>query len=210
MKDMKITFSDAAYDYAAWMHQKSSNVLHDLCCMLRDVPSLKENDRFLSGLGDALKMYALCNGNLNGIYCSLVFTLLLEHNISGYQYLSDLIHGTEGSSIMQDILQNQRNERILELIEENKRENRSAIAEYLGHMTVHNRWTQQIAEDIEYVHNGERTWDWFYTKHSNDRNTFKPHFSNDFFRSLYEYFQSDDYKYADNDAGIVESTQSKG
>lgn len=210
MKDMKITFSDAAYDYATWMHQKSSNVLRDLCCMLRDVPALKENDSFLSGLGDALKMYALCNGNLNGIYRNLVYTLLLEHNISGYHYLCDLVHGTDESAIMQDILQNQRDEKVLELIEQNKRENRSVIAEYLGRMTHPNRWVQQIAADIEYVHNGERTWDWFYSKHGNDRNTFKPHFSNDFYRSLYEYFHSDDYKYADNDAGIVENTQPKG
>lgn len=208
MKDMKVVFSDATYDYSSWVHEKSGNVLLSLCGMLRDIPTLRENDSFLCGLNDALKIYALCNGNLNGICCKLVYTLLLENNIDGYYYLCDLIHGTERSTIMQDILQNKRDEKILELIEQNKKENRGAIAECFGRMSHKNRWAQQIATDIEYVHNGEQTWDWFYSKHWNDRNTFKPHFSNNFFRSLYEYFQSDDYKFADDEAGIIVDSHS--
>ena len=98
---------------------------------------------------------------------------------------------------MQDILQDKRNEDILELIEQNKKENRGAIAEQLARTTNPNRWVQQIAADIELVHNGEQSWDWFYTKHGNDRNTFKPHFTDDFFRMVYEYFQSEEYKNAD-------------
>lgn len=197
MKDIKIVFSDDTRNFAGWMHEKSSNVLRDLCDMLRDIPSLKENDGFLSALGNSMKIYALCNGSLNGICCDIVYTLLLEYNVNGYSYLEDLIHGTERSSIMQDVLQNKRDEKVLELIEQNKRENRGLIAEYLARMPQRNCWAEQIAGDIEYVHDGEQSWDWFYAKHGSDRYAFKPHFSSEFFRKVYEYFQSDEYKYAD-------------
>ena len=205
MKEMKIIFSDDSRDFASWMHEKSSNVLRDLCRILQEVPAVQENDSFRYALDDALKMYALCHGNLNGIRCDLVYSLLMQYGISGYRFLHDLVHRTEESPIMQDILQNKRIEDILVLIEQNRKENRGKIAEQLALLSSQNRWVQQIAADLEYVHNGEKTWDWFYSKHGNDRNTFMPHFSNDLFRSLYEYFQSDDFKYADNATAIIEN-----
>ena len=197
MKDMKITFSDDTRNFSGWMSEKSSNVLRDLCCTLQEVPSIKENDSFRCAIDDALKMYALCHGNLNGIRCDLVYALLMHHNINGYYFLCDLVNGTENGHVMQDILQDKRDEDILELIEQNKKENRGKIAELLARTANPNRWIKQIADDIELVHNNEQSWDWFYAKHGNDRNTFKPHFTNDCFREVDEYFQSEEYKNAD-------------
>jgi len=196
MNNMKTTLSNAPSELYNWIHEQNSNVLLCLCCMLRDIPSLKDQDAFLVALRDALKMYAFCNGNLNGIYCNLVYLLLLEHHVPGYQYLEDLVHGTAHSFTMQEILQNKRDEKILELIEQNKKENRTLIAEHLARTTIRNLWVTQIADDIEFVHNGDRPWTWFYAKHCNDRSTFQIHFSGNFFRKVYEYFQSEEFKCA--------------
>ena len=203
MKDMKVTFSDTTRDYSTWLHEKNRSVLRSLCALLRDIPSVKENASFLVALSEALKVYALCNENLNGIYCKLVYDFLVEYNIEGYFYLQDLVHGTEGSSIMEDVMQNKRDEEILVLIAENKKENRSIIAERLARMPKLNRWATQIADDIERVHNGERTWNWFYDKHWNDASTFRLHFSKTVYRELYDYFQSVDYMTADDAAGLT-------
>ena len=203
MKDMKVTFSDVTYDYAAWLHQKNSSVLRSLCALLRDIPAVKENASFLGALSEALKVYALCNENLNGIYCNLVYDFLVEYNIEGYLYLQDLVNGTEGSSIMEDVMQNKRDEEILVLIAENKKENRTAIAERLARMPKLNSWAAKIAADIECVHNGEHTWNWFYNQHWNDASTFRLHFSKTAYRDLYDYFQSVDYMTADNAAGLT-------
>jgi hypothetical protein len=203
MKDMKVTFSDTTRDYSTWLHEKNRSVLRSLCALLRDIPSVKENASFLVALSEALKVYALCNENLNGIYCKLVYDFLVEYNIEGYFYLQDLVHGTEGSSIMEDIMQNKRDEEILVLIAENKKENRGAIAERLARMPKLNSWATKVAADIECVHNGERTWNWFYDKHWNDASTFKLHFSKTAYRDLYDYFQSVDYMTADDAAGLT-------
>ncbi len=197
MKDMKITFTDTSRNFACWMNEKSSNILRELCCALQDIPSNKESDSFRRAVDDALKIYALCHGNLNGIYCDLVYALLMQYNISGYYFLCDLLDGTKKSSIMQDILQNKSEMHILELIEQNKKENRTAIAEQLPQITTPNNWTRQIANDIEFVHNGEQSWDWFYAKHGNDRNSFMLHLSGGLIQQVYEYFQSEEYQNAD-------------
>ena len=160
MKDMKITFSDDTRNFSGWMSEKSSNVLRDLCCTLQEVPSIKENDSFRCAIDDALKMYALCHGNLNGIRCDLVYALLMHHNINGYYFLCDLVNGTENGRIMQDILQDKRDEDILELIEQNNglRIDINFIAEALygerltiGWVNEDNIWSFEISSSPEKI-----------------------------------------------------------
>ena len=73
----------------------------------------------------------------------------------------------------------------------------------LSRIAKPNRWTEEVANDLEFVHNGVQSWDWFYGKHHNDRHTFQPCFSNSQVREVYDYFQSDAYKTADKITVVV-------
>lgn len=203
MKDMEIRFSDVPYDFSPWLHEKCGNVLMGLCGILQENPGVENSSYFQSALFDALKIYALCCGNLNGICCELVDSLLLKYNIEGYYFLSDLINGTRRSSFMLEIVPDEHEERILELIEENERTNRTEIAQLLACIPHPSHWAKEIENDIEFVHNGEESWEWFYAKHGQDRNTFRATSFNSLLKEdslikeVYEYFQSDTYKSAD-------------
>lgn len=198
MKDMTIKFSDTSYDFSGWMKEKCGNILLSLCGTLRDCPEVMNTESFQIALDNALKTYALCCGNLNGIRCDLVYSLLTTYNSEGYFFLEDLISGTKNSSMMQEVFQWEHSEEILTLIEQNNKLNRTKIAILLKRIVKPNRWTEEVADDLELVHNGVRNWEWFYDKHHNDRHTCQPYFSNSQLREVYEYFQSDAYKTADN------------
>lgn len=203
MKDMKITFSDRPENFAGWMSEKCENLLFDLCLTMKDHPEIVNDDNFQYVLDDALKLFALSHGNLNGICCDLVYKLLVRFNTDGYDFLKDLLCGSQRSSIMAQIMQLERDEKILQLIEANNKLNRTKIEELLAKSQHTNKWTSQISEDIEYVHNGIKTWDWFYSKHFNDRNTFTLQFDDRFIQEVYEYFHSDAYKTADDVVLVV-------
>lgn len=188
---MKVTFSDTQRDFAGWVSEKCGYVLQSLCAVIRDYPDIVKNDGFQDALDNTLKLFAMSNGNLNGIYCSLTYTLLIRFDLDGYYFLEDLINNTKSGKIMRQIMQSERDEEILKLIEANNRLNRTALAELLAKSDHSNKWIATIIDDIEYVHDGSKTWEWFYDKHCNDRNTFIPQFSDDFIRQVYEYFNSD-------------------
>ena len=197
MKDMTIKFSDASCDFSGWMKEKCGNILLSLCGTLRDCPDVMNTESFQFALDDALKTYALCCGNLNGICCDLVYSLLTTYTSEGYFFLKDLISGTQNSSMMQEVFQCERIEEILTLIEQNDKLNRTKIASLLSRIAKPNRWTEEVTNDLELVHTGVQSWEWFYGKHHNDRDTCQPYFSNSQVREVYEYFQSDAYKTAD-------------
>lgn len=197
MKDMTIKFSDIPYDYSPWVKEKCGNILLSLCETLRDCPDVMNTESFQFALDDALKIYALCCGNLNGIRCNLVYSLLTAYNSEGYFFLNDLIYGTKNSSIMQEVLQYEHIEEILALIEQNDKLNRTKIASLLSHIANPNRWTKEIADDLELVHNGIQNWEWFYGRHYNDRHACPSCFSNSQILEVYNYFQSDAYRTAD-------------
>lgn len=203
MKDMTITFSDTSYDFSGWMKEKCGNILLSLCGTLRECPDVMNTESFQCALDDALKTYAFCCGNLNGIHCDLVYSLLTTYNSEGYFFLEDLISGTKNSSMMKEVFQYERGEEILTLIEQNDKLNRTKIASLLSRISSPNRWIEAIANDLELVHNGVQSWEWFYGKHHDDRHTFHPYFSNSLVHELYEYFQSDAYKTADKIAVVV-------
>ena len=99
--------------------------------------------------------------------------------------------------MMQEVFQCEQSEEILTLIEQNDKLNRTKIASLLSRIAKPNRWTEEVANDLDLVHNGVQSWEWFYGKHHNDRHTCQPYFSNSQVREVYEYFQSDAYKTAD-------------
>lgn len=197
MKDMKITFSDTNRDFSGWVKEKSGKVLKNLCRTIKNNKEIINDEWFNDALDDALKIFALTCENLNGIYCDKVRTLLVKYNVDGYNFLCDMIYNRKDSKIMQQIYREERDEKILNLIEENVATNRTLIAELLSAFDHTNSWINQIADDIELVHNGEKNWQWFYEKHYNDRNTLELQFENEFIREIYDYFQSDDFKDAD-------------
>lgn len=198
MKDMEIKFSDVPYDFSPWLQEKCENVLMELCRALQENPDFGNSFFFQTALFESLKIYALCCENLNGIYCELVRSLLIKYNIEGYHFLQDLVNGTQQSTFMKEIFQAGYDEKILELIEGNERSTRTKIAELLAHIEHPSCWITEIKNDIEFVHNGEKSWEWFHTKHGHDRDIFQPAFSDSFIKEVYEYFQSDAYKFADD------------
>lgn len=204
MKDMAIKFSDTPINFSGWMKEKCRNVILSLCGALRECPDVMNTESFRLALDDALKIYALCCENLNGIYNNLVYSLLITYNVDGYFFLEDLISGTKNSSMMQEVFQCERSEEILTLIEQNDKLNRTKIASLLSHIAKPNRWTEEVANDLELVHNGIQSWGWFYDKHHNDRHTRQPYFYNSQVREVYEYFQSDAYKTADEITFVVD------
>ena len=194
MKDMKITFSDDVREFSSWMCEKCGNVLSSLCLMLKEKPELSEDASFTQALDDALLVFALVNEHLNGIHTKMVNQLLINYNMEGYYFLKDLINKSCRSNLMKKAIDFQPNEEIIELIEENNKLNRTKIAEKIYQLNYQSPWIKQIANDLEYVHNNEKTWDWFYTKHCNDKANFKLTFEDDFIKEIYDYFNSEEFE----------------
>lgn len=197
MKDMKVIFSDTSRDFSPWVREKCQNLLSDLCWVIKESPEIVNKGFFTNAFDEALKLYALSHENLNGISCDLVTTLLFRYNVDGYMFLEDLIFKRKQSAIMRKVMCSERDEEILVLIEQNDKSNRQKLAELLAQSDQTNPWILNIAEDLEYVHNGEKKWEWFYDLHKNDRNTFTPYFEDAFIKEVYDYFHSDDYFNAD-------------
>ena len=190
---MKVMYSNDTRDFTNWVIEKNDRVLFGLCRMIRDNPGVLNDVNFCDSLENALKLFSLFHGNLNGIYCELVYNLLVHYHVDGYIFLEDILENKRSGKIMKNIMCTERDERVLKLIEENDKLNRTEIATLLARADKSNKWISEIAEDIEYVHDGIKSWEWFYNKHHNDRNTFEPYFEDEFIRKVYEYFHSDEY-----------------
>lgn len=100
MKDIKITFSDTSRDFSGWVTEKCGRVLMSLCAVMREQPEIINDVSFQDALDNTLNLYALSYGNLNGISCELVYTLLVDFNVDGYFFLEDLLHGTRFGSVI--------------------------------------------------------------------------------------------------------------
>ena len=191
MKNLKVKFNDDSRDFSGWAEEKTNNVIKSLCWMLRENSSLKDDFNFRCAIKDLLKLYALYSEILDVVNLDMLSKLILEYNFDGYEFLEDLIHDSKSSKLMKEIYQDERVEEILLLIEENTNENRTKIAELLAVCSLKNAWVERVRDDIEEVHQGRKTWEWFYQKHSDDRSTFKLSFNDSFIKEVYEYFKTE-------------------
>ena len=140
MKDMKVTFSDTPREFSTWVIEKNNNVLLGLCELIKEQHQIVNSESFFETLDNALKLFALSHGNLNGIRCEMVFNLLISYNVDGYYFLKDLINNTQSGVIMKNIMCLELCEDILKLIEENNKLNRGIIAEKLARIDYTNNW----------------------------------------------------------------------
>ena len=201
---MKISFNYDSRDFTPWMQEKSDNLLSSLCCAMNNTPELCEDYSFLTALDEALKIFALANENLNGIHCNLISRLLTKYKKDGYDFLCDLIHNTDKGILMKKAYCCSQAENIIIMIENEDKGNRTELASVLSKIEIRNIWTEQIASDLEKVHQGECGWEWFCAKHHNDRALIKLDSDEQFIMKVYDYFQSEEYKNADKNISLCE------
>lgn len=173
MNPVEVFVSGTPYDMGGWTIEKSENVLRNMCYLMESIPSVIEDDNFQCMLDDMLKLYAVFHGNLNKIHCNKVLSLLIRFNIQGYLFLNDLVYDDKSSSFMKKVIEIKRDEKILLLIEDNNKINRTKIAELLAQSNNSDSWVCRLTEDLEEVHYGEKSWEWFYQRHCHDRSFYR-------------------------------------
>ena len=181
-------------NFFGWTIEKVSKALSSLCRMVSNDGNIKNDTDFQLALSYTLSVYAYFHGDLTKISCEITEKLLFNYGYEGYLYLEDLIHETSNSLLLKNkrAIENEKEiaHNIIRLINENKPSNRTLIANELSKVnSTKNQWFIQIDNDIEYVHQGEKTWEWFYLKHYNDMYIQeKP--TDSFLQEVYDYFKS--------------------
>lgn len=188
MEKPTIRYND--YDFLPWTTEKHGSLLMYLCELVRENPDVSLQPEFHGALTEAVKLYLFLNGYLNAVEIEKICALLIKYNTDGIAFLQDLFHSAHDSEIGKGIFRNEPYMDILSLIKENERTNRTLIAERLVNMPCKNAWAKRIADDLEAVHEGTQTWEWFYNLHCNDDKQYELVYEDQLTKDIYQHFQS--------------------
>ena len=174
MDDLKIIRDGDCRNFASWTIEKLSNAISGLADLITECPNIKNSDSFHNALYYNLLVYGYLVGGLTDFTENGNFAwLILDYGNDGFLFLKDLIYKSQQSEILKEINASKNDEiavnNIIQLINENKKTNRTLIAVELSKIKKKDLLIQSIEEDIELVHQGEKSWEWFYNKHKLDK-----------------------------------------
>ena len=174
MDDLKIIRDGDCRNFASWTIEKLSNAISVLADLITECPNIKNSDSFHNALYYNLLVYGYLVGGLTDFTENGNFAwLILDYGNDGFLFLKDLIYKSQQSEILKEINASKNDEiavnNIIQLINENKKTNRTLIAVELSKIKKKDLLIQSIEEDIELVHQGEKSWEWFYNKHKLDK-----------------------------------------
>lgn len=174
MDDLKIIRDGDCRNFASWTIEKLSNAISGLADLITECPNIKNSDSFHNALYYNLLVYGYLVGGLTDFTENGNFAwLILDYGNDGLLFLKDLIYKSQQSEILKEINASKNDEiavnNIIQLINENKKTNRTLIAVELSKIKKKDLLIQSIEEDIELVHQGEKSWEWFYNKHKLDK-----------------------------------------
>ncbi len=174
MDDLKIIRDGDCRNFASWTIEKLSNAISGLADLITECPNIKNSDSFHNALYYNLLVYGYLVGGLTDFTENGNFAwLILDYGNDGFLFLKDLIYKSQQSEILKEINASKNDEiavnNIIQLINENKKTNRTLIAVELIKIKKKDLLIQSIEEDIELVHQGEKSWEWFYNKHKLDK-----------------------------------------
>ena len=174
MDDLKIIRDGDCRNFASWKIEKLSNAISGLADLVTECPNIKNSDSFHNALYYNLLVYGYLVGGLTDFTENGNFAwLILDYGNDGFLFLKDLIYKSQQSEILKEINASKNDEiavnNIIQLINENKKTNRTLIAVELSKIKKKDLLIQSIEEDIELVHQGEKSWEWFYNKHKLDK-----------------------------------------
>ncbi len=174
MDDLKIIRYGDCRNFASWTIEKLSNAISGLADLITECPNIKNSDSFHNALYYNLLVYGYLVGGLTDFTENGNFAwLILDYGNDGFLFLKDLIYKSQQSEILKEINASKNDEiavnNIIQLINENKKTNRTLIAVELSKIKKKDLLIQSIEEDIELVHQGEKSWEWFYNKHKLDK-----------------------------------------
>ena len=174
MDDLKIIRDGDCRNFASWTIEKLSNAISGLADLITECPNIKNSDSFHNALYYNLLVYGYLVGGLTDFTENGNFAwLILDYGNDGFLFLKDLIYKSQQSEILKEINASKNDEiavnNIIRLINENKKTNRTLIAVELSKIKKKDLLIQSIEEDIELVHQGEKSWEWFYNKHKLDK-----------------------------------------
>ncbi len=174
MDDLKIIRDGDCRNFASWTIEKLSNAISGLADLITECPNIKNSDSFYNALYYNLLVYGYLVGELTDFTENGNFAwLILDYGNDGFLFLKDLIYKSQQSEILKEINASKNDEiavnNIIQLINENKKTNRTLIAVELSKIKKKDLLIQSIEKDIELVHQGEKSWEWFYNKHKLDK-----------------------------------------
>lgn len=174
MDDLKIIRDGDCRNFASWTIEKVGNSISGLSNLVTECPNVKESESFHNVIYHNLLVYGYLVGCLTTFSENGNFAwLILDYGYDGYLFLKDLIYKSSQSDILKEIIAFKNDEKIvkniIQLIKDNNKTNRTLIAVELSKIKKKDLLIQSIEEDIELVHQGEKSWEWFYNKHKTDK-----------------------------------------
>ena len=155
-----------------WILEKLSYAMHDLVKVLQK-ESLHENADLISAMRYLLNIFSCFNGKLFRINCEEMLPIIQQYGVDGYDFIVDLFNDTHKGKFAKSIVETENDNKslskIYQLIRENIPSNRTLINEELYKILRRDSFTLQFEEDLEHINQGEKQWDWFYSRYKDEQ-----------------------------------------
>lgn len=190
MGELHLTIIDEETNrnFSPWVKEKLEIAIRSLCCISHKNLSEPDCDNLRSALLCNIKLLSAVTGI--GKMCDRkVIDFIFERGIDAFEYVEYIFELTkyEGTYVRR-IKDNDAIDEIMQYITPDKA-NRTELLSIIAPMKYKNSWVCNIEDDLEDVTMGEKTWDWFYNKHKDDKEEGKKILEGDEIEAI-EYIQS--------------------
>lgn len=175
-------------NFSTWVEEKLKIAIRSLCRMSHVNLSESECDNLKSALLYNIDLLSAVTGK-EEIRDERVIDFIFQRGVDAFEYVEYIFELTrnEGTYVRR-IKDNDAIDEIMQHITPDKA-NRTELLSIIAPMKYKNSWVCNIEDDLEDVTTGEKTWDWFYNKHKDDKEEGKKILDGDEIEAI-EYIQS--------------------
>ena len=170
MGELHLTIIDEETNrnFSPWVKEKLEIAIRSLCCISHKNLSEPDCDNLRSALLYNIDLLSAVTGK--GKLCDdKVIDFIFQRGIDAFEYVEYIFKLTsrEGAYVRK-VKDNDAIDEIMQYITPDKA-GRTELHCIIARMEYKNYWVCRLEEDLEAVTTGEKTWNWFYDKHKDDK-----------------------------------------
>jgi hypothetical protein len=176
------------YNFSSWVNEKLKAAIRGICRISHENLSELDLDNLYNALLYNIVLLSATTGK-GKMDDGKVIDFIFNRGIDAFEYVEYIFKLTryEGAYVKK-IKDNDAIDEIMQHITPDKA-NRTELLSIIAPMKYKNSWVCNIEDDLEDVTMGEKTWDWFYNKHKDDKEEGKKILDGDEIEAI-EYIQS--------------------
>lgn len=161
-------------NFKPWLEEKVIKAIEECFYAKENTESKAERCHIEEALKRLLTIYFAVNGKTKDV--EILENLFAKKNLKFFhKFQSVALLDNKTDAVKIAIPETEVYEQIKKLITPENRRTQLAMAiqEYQNCHGKGNSWMEGILNDLELVHSGIKTWDWFYSKHKNDETCYE-------------------------------------